>query len=145
MCGAESDLVSAVVEGSMLKVCKRCSCFGNVIEVSKSLEVVKTPRSIVVEEPVNFVVEGAGNIVKGAREERGLKQSQLGKMVGEKESVVHKIENGMMKPTLVTAGKFERILDVKLIEGYQEPDKKNVFSLGDKRLTIGDLIKLKKK
>jgi len=145
MCGTEEELVNAVVEGSMLDVCKRCSAFGNVIEVKKPIDVPRVKRKIVIEEPVSFVIESCGKLIKEVREKRGLKQADLGKMVGEKESIVQKIEGGSMKPTLTTAKKFERILDIKIIDEYREPSKANVFDLGEKNLTIGDLIKLKKR
>ncbi len=149
MCGAESKLNEVIIEGAMLSVCEKCSGFGNAVEVKQpvisSLEETRASRNISVEEPVSFVVEGAGKLVKEAREKRGLKQEQLAKMVGEKESVIHKIETSVMKPDIKSARKFEKILDIKIIEEYSESDSKMTFNLNDKDVTIGDLINLKKR
>jgi putative transcription factor len=150
MCGAEAKLQEVIVEGSMLKVCKRCSGFGTAVEVKKKVAGIRiggkrVPRKIYMEEPVNFVVEGAGRMIKESREKRELTQGQLAGMVGIKESIVHKIETSMQKPDLSTAKKIERILDIKLIEGYKDSENKVQFNLDDKDLTIGDLLKFKKR
>ena len=36
LCGRNGDLVHAIVEGTMVSVCKNCSDFGNIIEIKKS-------------------------------------------------------------------------------------------------------------
>jgi putative transcription factor len=150
MCGTEAKLQEAIVEGSMLKVCNRCSSFGTAVEVKKEVAGVRgggkrVPRKIYVEEPVDFVMEGAGRIIKESREEKELTQGQFAGMVGIKESMVHKIETSLQKPDLPTAKKIERILDIKLIEGYKDSENKVQFNLDDKDLTIGDLLKFKKR
>jgi putative transcription factor len=150
MCGIEAKLQDVIIEGSMLDVCERCKGFGTSVEVKKEvlgMSVVgkSVPRKIYVEEAVDFVMEVAGKIIKETREEKGLTQSQLAGMVGIKESMVHKIETSIQKPDLSTAKKLERILDIKLIEDYKDSESKVKFNLEDKDLTIGDLLKFKKK
>jgi len=49
-----------------------------------------------------------------------------------------------MKPDLATAKKIERILDIKIVEGYGDPDSATQLNLNDEDLTVGDLIKFKK-
>jgi len=147
MCGISTERLSdVVVEGTMLKVCERCKSYGDVVGVEKprNLEVSKIPRKIYVEEPVVFVIEGAGRIIKEARENNGLKQQQLAKMVGLKESMIHKIETSMIKPELNVAKKLEKILGIHIIEGYSDTSKGVQFNLNDENLTVGDLIKFKK-
>ena len=150
MCGIDSvKLADAIIEGTLLKVCGKCGGYGDVIsvepqEVRSEKPIQKVPRKIFVEDSVNFVIEGAGMIVKSAREGRGLKQSQFASMIGVKESMIHKIETSMMKPDLSIAKKIERILDVKIIEGYKDPEKGVQLNLNDGDLTVGDLIKFKK-
>lgn len=150
MCGVEARLYDVIVEGSMLSVCERCRGYGTAIDIepkkeSSLLRKRKVQRKIFIEEPVDFVIESAGRVVKESREKRGLTQVQLAGMAGVKESVVHKIETSLMKPDLATAKKLERILDVKIIEDYKDPENKVQFNLDDENVTIGDLIKFKKK
>ncbi len=150
MCGVGSiKLSDAIIEGTLLKVCKRCGGYGDVIGIEpqpnrSEKPMQRVPRKIFVEDSVNFVIEGAGKIVKNAREKRDLKQAQFAGMIGVKESMVHKIETSMMKPDLSTAKKIERILDVKIVENYEDPEKGVQLNLNDGDLTVGDLIKFKK-
>jgi len=150
MCGVEGRLFDVIVEGSVLSVCERCKGYGAAIDIEPKKEASlvskrKVKRKIFVEEPVDFVIESAGRVVKDARERRELTQAQLAGMVGVKESVIHKVETSLMKPDLATAKKLERILDVKIIEDYKDPESKVQFNLDDENITIGDLIRFKKK
>ncbi|MBT4577366.1 TIGR00270 family protein [Candidatus Woesearchaeota archaeon] len=149
LCGLDSKLSDVVIEGTLMKVCKKCGGYGDVISIEtknygsgKSIQ--KVPRKIFVEDSVNFVIEGAGKLVKDARENKGLKQAQFASMVGLKESLIHKLETSLMKPDLATAKKIERILDIKIVEGYGDPDSATQLNLNDEDLTVGDLIKFKK-
>ena len=54
---------------------------------------------------------------------------------------MHKLETGNLQPTLLLAKKLEKILNIKLIEVYQETNEK--LNLKDSTLTIGDLVNLK--
>ena len=149
LCGLDSKLSDEVIEGTLMKGCKKCGGYGDVISIEtknygsgKSIQ--KVPRKIFVEDSVNFVIEGAGKLVKDARENKGLKQAQFASMVGLKESLIHKLETSLMKPDLATAKKIERILDIKIVEGYGDPDSATQLNLNDEDLTVGDLIKFKK-
>ncbi len=150
MCGVSSSkLKEMIVEGTLLSVCDKCGGFGNAINMNSVLRSRPglgkgIPRKIFLEEQVDFVIESAGKLVKDAREKKGLKQSQFASMVGVKESVVHKIETSLMKPDIYTARKIEKILDIKIIEDYDDPEKSVPIDLTDENLTIGDLAKFKK-
>jgi len=151
MCGLEvAKLNSVVVDGSLLEVCGKCSSYGNSIEI-KEPEVrnyAGTPKAqtkIFVEENVNFVMESAGNIIKSVREEKQLKQKDFAKMIGVKVSVLHKIETCLIKPEISLAKKIEKILDIKIIESYTDDEKSVPVNLTDEELTVGDLIKFKKR
>ena len=151
MCGVNSPkLDRVIVEGTLLNVCERCKGYGNSVEIKKpSLEEgvlrQKVPRKIYVEDKVKFVIEGAGSIIKSVREKKELTQKQFAKMVGIKESVIHKIETSILKPEISVAHKIERILDVKIVEDYEDSEKSTPFNLEDANLTIGDLVKFKKR
>ena len=146
MCGREGELIKVIVEGTMLSVCNKCSKFGNVIEVKKPV-VKEEVRRIVSIEPVEEmerIVDDCSEKVKKAREKLGLKQEELAKQIAEKESVVHKVETGSLKPNLKLAKKFGQFLKINLIEKYKEEKKRNL-DFRDSDLTIGDLVKMKKK
>jgi ribosome-binding protein aMBF1 (putative translation factor) len=86
MCGIESDLKQAIVEGSMMDLCKKCASYGNVINVDKpklhnSFDRSSVPRDMYVEEKIDFVVESAGKIIKEGRENKKFQKSQLASMV----------------------------------------------------------------
>jgi len=145
MCGRSGEVIGAIVEGTMLKVCSSCSKFGNVIEVKKPEIKEEVSRIVPIRhvETVEMIVEDYFSLVKKAREKRDLKQEEVAKQIAEKESVVQKVESGSLKPSLKLAKKFEQFFKIKLIESYTEEKKKNLdFKSSD--LTIGDLLRMKK-
>ena len=62
------------------------------------------------------LVEGYGFIVRRSREEKGLSQEKLAKLVGEKVSVIKKIETEKLIPSDELVRKLQNALKVKLIE-----------------------------
>lgn len=144
MCGVEDKLVNAVVEGSILLLCNRCKEFGDVIEIPKQKVVQLRPKQVV-EEPEEFIVSDYNEIVRNAREKMGLMQKDLAEKINEKESLIQKIESGHMQPSPDLARKLERFLGIKLVEKYSAPNDKSSINFKDKGLTIGDLVRLKRK
>ena len=144
LCGTETDLVTAIVEGSALLVCKPCSRFGTIVErpVLPSVGVQRQRRE---EETKEYVVEHCGVLVKRAREQKGILQDDLGRAVGEKASVIHKIENGHLRPNTELARKLERFLGFHRIEARGVDDLQPKVKFSDQKLTIGDILKLKQK
>ena len=96
----------------------------------------KPSESIIIE-----IVDHYPRIVKEARGKLTLEEFST--MLKEKASIIQKIENGKMKPTIQLAKKIERMFHVKLVEKREEAedlddtvwrqDKKTRFvpSLGD--------------
>jgi len=144
MCGNEGELVDAIVEGSMLQVCRGCARHGRVVTVEKPVIAQPKPRKMVLEEVSRYVVDTYALLVKRARERRGWKQEDLAREIKERESTIHKIESGHLKPDMELAQKLERTLGIVLIVTYEEPKEKHV-NLKDEAMTIGDLVKLKSK
>jgi len=66
------------------------------------------------------VVEDYGRRVREAREARGLTQEELGRLVGEKASVISRIESGKMVPDVVLARKLEHALGIRLLTRARE-------------------------
>ena len=138
MCGRNEETQEAVVEGAMLNVCSHCSKFGVVV---KKEEIVEKPK-FVREEVVDFVVDDYNHLIKKGREKKDLRQSELAKYIGEKESVVHSAEAGRFKPSLKVAKKLEVFLGIKLIsKDIPEGDVKKNLNFKDQDLTIADLLK----
>ena len=109
MCGDEANLVTAIVEGSMLNVCGRCKNFGDIIEVKKERgDETAVPRKVYIDRPEEIIVENYGNLIKETREKLGMKQEDLASKINEKISVIHSLESGHMKPSIALAIKLQK-------------------------------------
>ena len=146
MCGKDSELFRALVEGTEMNVCRECTSFGKVLKKIVPPSVEKKKIQIKVEEEpeiVQMIAHDYASIVKKARESAGLKQEELAKKLNEKESIIHKIETGHYKPNLAVARKLEKFLNIKLVEEHKV-EKTEKTSSDSGSVTIGDLLKLKK-
>ena len=146
MCGREQATLKAAVEGSVLSLCDGCSKFGKVVGriTVAGAGVKRKEEKKVAEEDSEFIVTNFGSLLKQKRESLGLKQEEFAKKIAVKESVLHKMETGAMKPGIEETKRFEKLLGLRLIEkvdtaeGIVPQPKKD-------QLTLGDLIKIKKK
>ncbi|MBD3354722.1 TIGR00270 family protein [Candidatus Woesearchaeota archaeon] len=148
LCGAEENLYKTIIEGAELNVCRNCSKHGKVLrEVRKSEPVKEKKISEKKEEEENIMQMVSSDFSEKIRKKReimGMEQEEFAKSISEKESVVHKLETGELKPSIKLAEKLEKKLGIKLIEEYKEEHKfKEKKETG--KMTIGDMIKLKKK
>ena len=148
MCGKETNLVVALIEGTELNVCSKCAKFGKILRrVIEEKPIEKIGRKVIKEEAdeeeiIEGIVEGYGKLIKEAREKLGLKQEDFAKKINEKVSLIHNIESEHHEPSLKLAGKIEKFLKIKLIEQTKlENDKFDKMT--DNQVTVGDLIKLK--
>jgi len=144
MCGKDFELVDVIIEGSLLRVCRDCSKFGNVVEVRKpkpeKTEVKE--KFIEVEEVEEVMIDDYGEIIREARGRKGLTQEELAKLLAEKESVIQGVEAGRFLPFKL-ARKFEQFFRIRLIVPVEKKIKKN-FNLKSEDLTVGDLMRMKK-
>ena len=144
ICGKNfENLERAIVEGVMVDVCHDCGKFGKAIIVKKPLIEPKRVIPVHTKEVMEDVVTDYAEMIKKARERKGLKQEELAKNIAEKESVISKVESGSLRPSFILAKKLEQYLGIKLIETFEER-KEVSLNLQDNNLTIGDLLKLKK-
>lgn len=150
MCGAETGLFKAVIEGTELKVCSNCAKFGKIKgKVSQPGSAKKAKQETKAEEEpeiIEAVVPDYASKVKKARESAGLKQEELAKKLNEKESLIHKIETGHYEPGIILARKLGKFLKIILVEKQtieKQENKKTASS--SERFTIGDIIKMGKK
>lgn len=144
MCGTDTYLVKATIEGTTLNVCEKCAKFGIVIPGSNITQQEKKEIKIKVEPQVIYeIVNNYAIIIKDAREKSGLKQEELALKLSEKVSEIHNIESGRLKPPFKVAVKIEKFFGIKLIEQVIEQSS-NKINFKENGITIGDLIKLKK-
>ncbi len=146
ICGQETELVQAGIEGMDMSVCSNCAKFGKIKERPKVKPetVQKVSRRPVSREPhleeTETIVSDYAQKIRKARERLGLKQEEFAKKINEKESLLHKMETGSFEPSLPLARKLERLLNIKLVEKIEE---KRVITpkTPAEGLTIGDMIK----
>jgi putative transcription factor len=137
VCGKTKATTKAKIEGSILDVCDECVAFGReipTIEIKPKKEVKKN-----FEEMEREFVEDFKEIVKGERFNLGLTQKDLAREIGEKTSVIRRIESGW-EPPLNVIRKLERVFSVKLMEELKEEKAKGKKTR--KELTIGDVVEV---
>ncbi|MBS3164189.1 TIGR00270 family protein [Candidatus Woesearchaeota archaeon] len=146
MCGAESELLLAEIEGVRMQVCATCARFGKVLgkaPAGPSRVPVRPARPEPPEEPEWTIVADYAQRIRDRRESLGMKQEDLAKKLAEKESLVHKIEVGAFSPGLELARKIEKLLGITLLEKAAPGDAPSGV---EKRgaLTLGDIARLRK-
>ncbi|MAG08060.1 TIGR00270 family protein [Candidatus Woesearchaeota archaeon] len=145
LCGKETNLFLADIEGTELNVCSNCSKFGRVIKEIRAEEKEKKPKeekNQITEEPeiIDSIVADYAEIIRKKREQLGLKQEDFAKKISEKESTVHHLEIGKLEPSIELARKLERLLKINLIETIEVEQEKTKQEKSDV-LTIGDILK----
>ncbi|GCC10268.1 transcription factor [archaeon] len=137
-----------VIEGSEMKTCKSCAKFGEVREIQspqQQKQVRKRSYHKPKQEHIPDVVGDYNDVIRKAREKNGLTQEELGLIINEKASVINRLESKRMSPSISLAKKLERALEIKLLEESEESSP-GEFKRGENaELTIGDIIKVKKK
>ena len=86
-----------------------------------------------------------GSRVRRAREGRELSHEDLGRKIGEKVSVLRKIESGKMTPDLRLVEKLEHALKIKLLAPPSEPKAPSVALSQPREITLGEVVRLKEK
>jgi putative transcription factor len=158
LCGRKPSTYNCEVEGTVMKVCQDCSKYGAVKGKSNVKIVVQDSKKSVSNDPEYLFVSNYGNLVKNAREKKGLTQEDFAKQINEHKSLIHQVESEHIKPNILLARKLERALHIKLVEEiksekYEAPDDdKHLNSTGklvsrtkSEGITLGDMINFKKK
>jgi len=84
------------------------------------------------------------DLVRNARESRGLSQSDLANELNEKASLIRKIERGDTLPSDRVQSKLERFLDIDLnAEGASSSDSEWSGGSSSGSYTLGDVVKRK--
>ncbi|MBN2052271.1 TIGR00270 family protein [Candidatus Woesearchaeota archaeon] len=160
MCSSPGAAYRIEVEGSILNVCEKCVSYGRMIgrikpETSEKqkkkqekakLREEEVKKAVKSTETVQLIVPNYASLIKNAREKTGLKQEEIAKKLAEKESILHKLESGAMKPNLDLARKLEKFFRIRLIEEVEvESGGEEEKASSSEGLTIGDLIHIKKR
>jgi putative transcription factor len=143
LCGKETkELVKVEVEGAEIEVCKNCALTGKfkIKEEGKVYQPIKRNIVLPVSEDFEFV-ENYGEKIKKAREAKGLSRKEFAKIIGEKESVIKRIEEERAMPYEKLREKIEKFLGIKLLEKYEEKVGKKAKT--ENKLTIGDVVEIK--
>jgi putative transcription factor len=161
MCSSEEIVYKIELEGTMLNVCEKCSSYGRVVGRIKQAEPAKAkkkqgktaqavgegvlkPKKTT--ETMQIIVSNYSELIKKGREKFGLKQEEFAKKLNEKESVIHKLESGQIKPNIELARKLERFLKVALVEEVEVEGGEGASSMrkgATDNLTIGDMINIR--
>lgn len=128
-----------------MAVCKECASFGQILRqptafAGKKQTIPQRPKEPVI---VEEIVEEYAMKIKQAREKRNLNQEEFARFLGERESILQKIESGRQKPTIELAKKLEKQLGIQLIERIEEEIVEQKKSAKGP-LTIGDMLQMKK-
>lgn len=153
MCGlSSSNLILAKVEGTTMKLCPNCVRYGKTFADNSTrvnnFNSSRPKRSYVDPEANLTLIKNYPSLIKSSRENKGLKQSEVAKKLNEKESLMHSIESGNLRPSFKTARKLEKFFGIKLIEEIPDVAIQDISPQEETTpLTMGDLLKnaLKKK
>jgi putative transcription factor len=152
MCGRETQLVKARVEGTVLDICESCARFGEIISRPSQSSATQKKQQIIQpvkrKEVVQLISSDFASKIKNAREKLGLNQEEFAKRLNEKWSLLQKIESGQFKPSITLAGKLEKILRIRIIEQFDEGGEIPLGAANKKsssEFTLGDFVKVRKR
>ncbi|RLF22682.1 MAG: TIGR00270 family protein [Thermoprotei archaeon] len=142
------------IEGVIMRVCSECAKYGTPVKESRPIRLaVRKVRTRPVKastrrrpEEEFEIVEDYATRIREAREMLGLTRELLARQIGEKESVIRRIEHGQLVPPIWLAQKLERVLKIKLLvpkesleEETIEPRRRSFV------LTLGDIVVFKER
>jgi putative transcription factor len=141
------------IEHSVLTVCLECSRFGVQVDKKTAAKMEMSVPRLGVRRPIpaqpqrkdqlgEFVlVEGFGSVIRKARESISMTREDFAKKLGEKDSVIRRVESGEMYPTAELMGKIERLLKIRLKATVDTSVKGSAPSPSN--LTLGDVAILR--
>jgi len=144
----------AVIEGAKMIVCGDCVKLGHIYwevrlprQVKRAVrpppKIFRKPRPTIPE--TLELIEGYSSLVRQARQKLGLSHKDLGRKIGEKVSVLRKIESGKMTPDNKLAEKLEHTLKIKLLIPPSEQKHPPTALTTPPEVTLGEVIRLKRR
>ena len=151
LCGRECSCRPVIVEGVRMMVCPGCMKHGKVIvaepapsaERKPILDRIRRPKEKDVYKDMDKeLVSNFKDMIKSARQKKGLSREELGFKIGERTVTISKIENGDLRPSDKVATKLEKELDINLFEEVSSAPSYATGGSGSRDgLTLGDFIK----
>ena len=151
LCGRECICRPAMVDGVRMMVCPDCMKHGKGIAVEARaptqdkpiLNRIRRPKEKDVYKDMDKeLVSNWSDIIKKARQKKGLSREELGFKIGERTVTISKIENGDLRPSDKVATKLEKELDINLFEEVGKAPSYATRGSGARGgLTLGDFIK----
>lgn len=124
------------MDGMELAVCSQCKKFGK--EVVRPRQQGGKRRRVV---PGDEVLPGSGDLVRKARERKGMSLEELGEELMEKSTVLRKVERGEMLPDDRLARKLEKFFGIRL-RGTVDAGATDQKHSKAPKATLGDLAKV---
>jgi putative transcription factor len=141
------------IERSVLAVCLECSRFGTPVDKKTAAKIEQSIPKPGVKKPLPLqtprkeqlgeflLIDDFGPAIRKARESAKMTREDLAKRLGEKDSVIRRVESGEMFPTAVLVGKIERLLKIRLKASIDSSVKGSEPSPSN--LTLGDVAILR--
>ena len=136
-------------------VCRECTTLGSgywepkskrstkkIAKTRPKLSILRKKQRPTVTESLELVGD-FGVRVRRAREESELSHEDLGRKIGEKTSVLKKVESGKMTPDLMLAKKLEHALKIELLAPISEPKTPSTGLSQPREIPLGELVRLK--
>ena len=153
LCGRDcNDCRSSSVDGVKMMLCPGCMKHGTGLsEVSRVttdfsqkaiFNRVRKPREKDIYKNMDKeLISGWNNLIRKAREKKGLTREELGFRIGERTITISKIENGDLRPSDKMIAKLEKELGISLLEEVKKVTTDHHVRTG---MTLGDFIKTEK-
>ncbi len=154
MCGARiaGRPYKAIVDGVEMVLCASCylklTKSGRAVPVKERSRIRRTrvekslkPRRYSIE--LYDIVEDYAERIQRAREEKGWTLQVLAQKLRISESMLRKIENGKMKPSIDLAKRIEKILKIKILEPTELVDE-DIEAPPPGTLTLGDVVVIRR-
>jgi putative transcription factor len=146
----------AIIERAKMTVCWNCANLGSPYRETPpppqkrppmtSLKVSKKRWPTVLADNLELVNDYS-QLIRQARERSSMSYEDLGKKIGEKISVLRKIENRKMSPDRKLIDKLERTLKIRLLVPFleQKQMEKTLVSQFPHEKTLAEVIQVKRK
>ena len=156
LCGRECSCRPASVDNVRMLLCPDClkQHGASIKESHEPLDNAQRPSFLGrIRKPVvkdvykdmdKELVSGWNEIIKKARQKKGLSREELGFKIGERTVTIGKIENGDLRPSDTVVVKLEKELDIHLVEEVKSVSNVTAGSRSGSGLTLGDFIKKEK-
>jgi len=151
LCGRVCDCRPATVDNVEMMLCPSCMKYGKgmktglgtpAVSQKPILERIKRPKiKDVYKEMDKDLVTGWSDLIKNARQKKGLTREQLGFKIGERTVTIAKIENGDLRPSDKMIEKLEKELEISLVEKVSNVSSTLSGRRSSTNLSLGDFIK----